>query len=103
MTKVKVLKWTASAKPLKTNNTKQNITIQESSVILEIRINHVIFDDVDESNPDDVAPNYANTCIFYWMAVENEHVVFKGGISNCETLTVHFLNAIVWKSSGYKH
>ena len=34
MTKVKVLKWTAAAKPLKTNDAKKNITIQESSTVM---------------------------------------------------------------------
>ena len=32
--KVKVLKWTAAAKPLKTNDAKQNIAIQESSTVM---------------------------------------------------------------------
>ena len=36
---------------------------------------------------------------FDGMAVVNEQAVFEGIISNCE----NFVNAIVRKSSGYKH
>ena len=40
---------------------------------------------------------------FDGMAVVNDQAVFKGVISNCEELAVHFVNALVRKSSGYKH
>ena len=111
LTKVKVLKWTAAAKPLKTNDAKQNIAIQESRTVMprllvitrsfrDIDLREVISkhelstidrllmipdgmlqpcsdksqliyklesitsicDDLDESSPDAVAPNYDKTC-----------------------------------------
>ena len=112
MTKVKVFKWTAAAKLLKTNDAKQNmaLAIQESSTMMArllvitrsfrdidpriviskhelSTINRLLMtpdgmlhpcsdkliyklesitcicDDLDGSNPDDVAPKYDNTCI----------------------------------------
>ena len=38
----------------------------KSQLIYKLESIMSICDDLDESNPDDVAPNYDNTCIF-WM------------------------------------
>ena len=107
MTKVKVLEGTAAAKPLKTNDARQNISIQESSTVMA-RLLVITRSSRDIDLRKVISKHELSTinCLLHFfdgMAVVNEQAVFKGVVCNCEELAVHFVNTIVRKSSGYKH